>query len=92
MSNLKRYTMVIRRDENGFATPVLKVRQKGEVLKFDEVKEFLKPEHNSDYTKCASDIIGKVAHRLGYDLAYCSQETKSDMQLMVVELLDEHFA
>lgn len=35
--------MVIRRDENGFARPALKVRRKGEVLKFEEVKEFLPP-------------------------------------------------
>ncbi|MCX5638665.1 MAG: hypothetical protein NTX52_13395 [Planctomycetota bacterium] len=48
MSKFKRYTMVIRRDSEGFATPALKVRQDGEVLKFDEVKELLKP--NSDYT------------------------------------------
>lgn len=41
MSNFKRYTMVIRRDENGFAIPALKIRKEGEVLKFDEVKEFL---------------------------------------------------
>ena len=41
-TKFKRYTMVIRRDENGYATPALKVRQKGEVLKFDEVKDLLK--------------------------------------------------
>ena len=41
MSNFKRYTMVIRRDSEGFATPALKVRQKGEVLKFDEIKDLL---------------------------------------------------
>lgn len=47
MLNFKRYTMVIRRDEDGFATPALKVRQKGEILKFDEVKEFLKLDANT---------------------------------------------
>lgn len=53
MANFKRYTMVVRRDENGFATPALKVRQKGDVLKFEEVKEFLpSASSNSDYKKC----------------------------------------
>jgi hypothetical protein len=46
MANFKRYTMVIRRDENGFATPALKVRKEGEVLKFDEVKELLNSSTN----------------------------------------------
>jgi hypothetical protein len=88
MSNLKRYSYtsegMVSDEELGIVG--------GAFVKFDDIKEFLKPAHNSDYTKCVSDIIGKVAHRLGYDLAYCSQETKSDMQRMVVELLDAHFA
>jgi hypothetical protein len=33
--------MVIRRDEDGFATPALKIRQKGEVVKFEDLKEYL---------------------------------------------------
>lgn len=33
--------MVVRRGENGEATPALKVRQQGEVVKFEDIKEFL---------------------------------------------------
>ncbi len=47
MANLKRYTMVVRRDENGFATPALKVRQKGDVVKFEDIKEFLSSASNN---------------------------------------------
>lgn len=54
MDKFKRYTMVIRRDEEGFATPAFKVRQKGEVLKYDEVKGYLPPisNENIDKVKC----------------------------------------
>ena len=37
--DIKRYTMVVRRDENGYATPTLKVRQKGEVCKYSDVEK-----------------------------------------------------
>jgi len=53
IANLKRYTMVIRRDENGFATPALKVRKQGEVVKFDELVEALP----SASTNTARDAI-----------------------------------
>jgi len=66
MSNFKRYTMVIRRDSEGFATPALKVRHEGEVLKFDEVKELLQTSTNSDLMpllrECV-DYIGGVSGR-----------------------------
>ena len=88
MSNLKRYAF---KEYDCFSGPIFSESEAGTPVKFDDIKELLKPAHNSDYTKCASDIIGKVAHRLGYDLAYCSEETKSDMQQMVVKLLDAHF-
>lgn len=37
IESLKRYTMVIRRDFDGFATPVGKIRAKGEWVKFDDL-------------------------------------------------------
>lgn len=49
MANLKRYCMVVRRDENGYASPALKVRKEGEVVKFEDLEEFLRTSHNSDY-------------------------------------------
>jgi len=61
MPKFKRYTMVIRRDENGYATPALKVRQKGDILKFDEVKELLKIASNIDCPECAKCGHGNVA-------------------------------
>jgi len=48
MENLKRYTMVIRRDENGIATPALKIRQKGDVVKFSDIKDVLNSTPNND--------------------------------------------
>ena len=39
MENLKRYTMVVRRDENGIATPALKIRKQGEVVKFSDIEK-----------------------------------------------------
>lgn len=65
MANFKRYTMVIRRDENGFATPVLKVRQHGECLKFEEVKEFLKPTANTAYQQQPLREIAAILNRVG---------------------------
>ena len=53
MANLKRYTMVVRRDEKGYASPALKIRQKGEVVKFEDIKEYLpSASHNTDIPKC----------------------------------------
>lgn len=39
ISNLTRYTMVVRRDQDGFATAAGKVRQNGEWVKFDDIVE-----------------------------------------------------
>ena len=42
IENLKRYTMVIRRDRDGCAIPALKIRRKGDVCKFSELEEALR--------------------------------------------------
>ena len=57
MANFKRYMMVIRRDENGFATPALKVRKNGDVLKFDEVKELLNSSDNISSTEICDESV-----------------------------------
>lgn len=57
MANLTRYTMVVRRDENGFATPALKVRRKGEVVKFAEIEDLLRTSGNTGSPKPAPEIV-----------------------------------
>ncbi len=57
MSNFKRYTMVIRRDADGFATPALKVRKEGDVLKFDEVKELLQTDNQHTQPKICAHFV-----------------------------------
>lgn len=51
MSNLKRYTMVVRRDKDGFATPALKIRRKGEVVKFKDIEKYLPSSTHSEFIK-----------------------------------------
>ncbi len=58
MKNLKRYTMVIRRDKDGFATPALKIRQKGEVIKFSDVEEILKTSTNKAMFQLVDEMDG----------------------------------
>ena len=52
MSNLTRYTMVVRRDHEGFATAAGKVRQQGEWVKFEDHVESLSKAYNT-----ARDVI-----------------------------------
>ena len=47
MKNLTRYTMVVRRDQEGFATAAGKVRQNGEWVKFSDIAELLQMAHNN---------------------------------------------
>ncbi len=58
MSNLTRYTMVIRRDHDGFATVAGKVSQQGEWVKFDDIKELLNTAHNSAIVLCPACKYG----------------------------------
>ena len=76
MSNFKRYTMVIRRDSEGFATPALKVRQKGEVLKFDEVKELLQTDAQQLNAKI-STLIAEIYRSVPADRVYSREEVVS---------------
>ena len=49
--------MVVRRDEKGYASPALKIRQKGEVVKFEDIKEYLpSASHNKAMFQLLSDI------------------------------------
>ena len=48
IENLQRYTMVIRRDEKGYATPALKRRKKGDIIKFSELEEAVERSDNND--------------------------------------------
>lgn len=41
ITKLNRYTMVIRRDEEGTGTPTGKKRQKGEWVKFDDLEKLV---------------------------------------------------
>lgn len=49
IENLKRYTIIIRRDHDGYATPALKIRQKGEVIKFSELEEVLRSASDNNH-------------------------------------------
>ena len=65
MSNLTRYTMVVRRDHEGFATAAGKVRQNGEWVKFDDIKELLNTAHNNardEILLCADERTGCSSH------------------------------
>jgi len=59
IENLKRYTMVIRRDFEGNAIPALKIRQKGDVCKFSELEEALR----STLTNKAMTAIKAICER-----------------------------
>lgn len=56
IANLTRYTMVVRRDHDGFASPALKVRQQGEVVKFEDVKELLEHATNTGSPKLLAEL------------------------------------
>lgn len=62
IENLKRYTMVVRRDHEGYATPALKIRRKGEVVKFSDIEEaFRSASHNKQSVlltclKCGGEV------------------------------------
>ena len=83
MSNFKRYIMVIRRDAEGFATPALKVRQEGEVLKFDEVKELLQT-GNPKLPPCPRNCgLPTDAYELGFThCPYCGRQLAERRRLM----------
>ena len=80
MENLQRYTMVVRRDENGVATPALKRRKKGEVVKFSDIKDIL----NSTPDKTQPVISVHVVKQLICDwVGPCAMDEVS-------KLIEEH--
>lgn len=55
MANLNRYYF----NEKGMRLDCAQgENKKGEWVKFEDIKEFLKPAHNGDYAKCANYLIG----------------------------------
>lgn len=76
---MKRYTMVVRRDGDGLATPALKIRRKGEVVKFEDVEESHKK------LKASTSLLNSLL-RYVEDDNYISQNT---LKVNLVKIIDD---
>ena len=47
---------------------------------------------NSDYTKCAEEIMANISSRRGYDLYSCDKDIIDDIRKSIADIISAHFA